>query len=182
MKRILCGVVSILIILGLCACGDDTETAKVQTTESFSIEQYRNDILVSCSSIYNESTPLVNAGKFMYNYCNNLENLGGSGSPDQKAVEKSFTWLAENSEWTRDAVDLAYVDIKNQYKNIILIEPIGREAEMLSEYYSDMFDAYDDLYNLVTDPSGSLDSYVNEYNECITVIKDCYDDITLLAE
>lgn len=185
MKKIIVYILINVLLVSLAACGSpinsQTEaTTAATTTAPFNIEEYREIINTCRTDIYDSSILLSNMGKYEYNFMKALASV--SGTPDDTVAEKAFEWLSENSDATKESVAEDYESIREQYKEIILIEASGKEAEELSDSLEDMYEAYTDLYTLVTEPHNYVSTFSSSYNDYIDTISECNDDLGLFLD
>ncbi len=185
MRRTIISMLVFVLLVSITACSSPTNTPTETTTAAtttvpFNIEEYREIINTCRTDIYDSSILLSNMGKYEYNFMKALASV--SGTPDDTVAEKAFEWLSENSDATKESVAEDYESIREQYKEIILIEASGKEAEELSDGLEDMYEAYTDLYTLVTEPHNYVSTFSSSYNDYIDTISACNEDLGLFLD
>ncbi len=167
-----------LALVMLCACSP-SQVATTPPPElspspaSFDLDAYKASVK-TCSDEINEATIILyNMAKYENNYWQTLGELSDS------MVGSAFDWIAENSEETEDSINATYDSIRAQYKEIVLVEVEGKEAEEIEAAFKGLYDSYVDMYDIVTSPSGSIGDFVDAINENVRNSKDCSDELSL---
>lgn len=177
MKKHLFVIVSALVcalLLFGCAGSNSNQVTNASEKNSepvFDLAEYKKLVSACRKAINDASLPVANVGQYEFTYWKAYQSIGGSSTAPDSMVDSAFESLAEQAAVTRDAVDTDYSDIRQQYKDIILIEIEGREAEEIDAAFRSMYDAYSSMYNLVTSPSGSLLDFGNallDYADALT--------------
>lgn len=186
--RISIFMLAVMLALLLAACGtpSSAQTSKpVEPTPTeapvFDLEEYKTLVSECRVAINDAAIFLANAGKYETNWLKAYASVGGDGGIDDLA-EKAFEWLAENSEATRETVDADYEDIRQQYKNIILMELDGQEAQEIDALFRSMYEAYSSMYSLVTKPSGTASSFASSLVDCINELTKADEDLSLFLD
>lgn len=171
-----------MLLLAGCTNSGDTQTAVPdEPTQSiapaFDLDEYK-ELVSKCRADMNEASIfLSNTGQYEFNYWKAYDSVGG-GTPEG-IVDSAFEWLSEKSEATRETVDADYESIRKQYKEIILIEIEGREAEEIDASFRSMYDAYSSMYNLVTSPSGGASGFGNSLSDHMKSFMEADEDLSL---
>lgn len=146
------------------------------TANTFDLSAYK-DLVADCRAKIKESGILLsNIGQWENNYWKAM------GSLSDDMVGSAFEWLEEQSGENRDTVDSGYSDIRDTYKEIILLEVEGKEAEEIDEAFRGLYDSYSSLYRLVTEPSGSRSDFVDDFNDSINAFTTHDDTLSLFLE
>lgn len=188
MKRVIYAVLSACLALSLmsaCTAGDTVETTIAEpssTAQTITIEEYREAIAKSRSAIWTASIYLSDLGEYEHILWNASISVGSNKGLTNDYIDDAFRWLSENSDGTKASVNGGYSVVRDQYKEIILMEIEGAEATELRETYSAMYEAYTDLYTLVTTPSRSISDFENRFNESVSVIKEADIDLGLFLD
>lgn len=167
---------TIVLVLFLAGCGSPSQSNASPSSTAFDLDTYKA-LVSSCREEINAaSLILANTGSYENTYWKAL------GSLSDDMVDRAFAWLAENSEETRETVDSTYNDIRAAYKEIILNEIEGKEAEEIDSAFRGLYDAYCEMYSLVTQPSGSRESFAQSLSKLIDDIGDYDESLSLFLE
>ena len=71
------------------------------------------------------------------------------------------------------SIEAAYGDICAAYAVLAASDSDEGIADELSENVDDLFNAYNALYLLVTEPSGGIDDFADDFNEYSGAITEC---------
>ena len=149
------------------------------STAQFDITEYKQLVSACADQLSDGAIALSNVVKYEYNYWKSINNLGGTFKPDQ-AVTAAMAWIEENSDYTEDGIKDQHDSIALMYKEIISIDIEGTEAQIIFEHFDELFDAYIGLYNMGMSPSGSLTSFVADYNTYTNVVKSSKEKLDIL--
>lgn len=169
-------LITVLLALFLTGCGDPSQPDSSPSSTAFDLDVYKSLVSDCREEINAASLILANTGAYENNY---WKTLGGL-SDDM--VDRAFTWLSENSAETRETVDSAYNDIRAAYKEIVLNELEGTEAEEIDSAFRGLYDAYCEMYSLVTQPSGSRENFAQSLSKLIDDIGDYDENLSLFLE
>lgn len=151
-----------------------SEIEKSSETEYFDLDKYKSKISKFNTDVYDASILLSNAAKYEKSYWQNLEKLNGNVD-SEKIYQKAVDWLIENAseEYNVTASTLTdnYKTICSGYSEIVELSIESSEVSAINDAYKQLFDNYCNLYMMVTSPSGSIDSFVDNYNNYIDNIK-----------
>lgn len=174
----------VVSLLG-CASSNSGTNSEAPTQEiekeEFDLTAYKALVSACRADINAAGTMVANVGKYENSYWTAMNNVNGRVDSD-KMVESAFSWFSENSDESRETVDAAYESIRQQYKDIALIEIEGKEAEEIDSAFRNMYDAYSSLYSIVTSPSGDRSNFVTSYNEYVGTITDSDEDLALFLD
>ena len=190
-RKVLSLILATLMVLAFTGCGSTTDSAEgtptpeVETTPTpeptptdipFDLDAYKT-LVNACRADINSAHIFVgNVGNYENNYWKTL------GRMSDTMVDSAFEWLAKNSDESRETVDAAYENIRQQYKAIILTEIEGKEAEEIDSAFRNMYDAYSSMYSLVILPSGSRSSFAANLVDYMNIILDCDEDLALFLD
>ncbi len=179
MRKIFFLLTALMLALTSTACSSPTNDGGAQ---SFNLEDYK--VAVSeCRDAINEAGIVVaNVGTYEVNYYSALSSIRGNTANPDGLAEEAFEWLTENADESRETVDEAYNSIRQQYKNIILTEIEGREAEEIDSAFRELYEAYNSMYLLVTNPSGSAYSFATEIQDCMDTMINSDENISLFLD
>ena len=189
MKRVMvCFAMALALVLSACGAvpaeeqsepaGGSVETIEpIEEKEPFDIDVFKAEITESKQLMYNTSILLGNMGKYEYNF---VKALGSMESDSM--LKNAYEWLAEKANFSKEELADAHELIRQQYKEIELIEPEGTEAEKLKESYEALYDAYNALHNTVLSPSGSISSFGAAVSDTLKAFVAADDDLALWVE
>lgn len=174
---------ALLLCLSLTGCGSNTvepeipnAPAEVVVEPVFSIEEFKAAVDQCRVEIYDATVYLSNLATYEHNYLEISENIGGSGD---NMVESAYEWLASESDATQESVAATHENIGQQYKEITLTEFSGKEAELIYATFDAMYQAYDDMYELVNSEHGSAMGFLLEWGESNDIIESSNNDLLL---
>lgn len=184
-------LILLLFVFVVSGCGDQNsssdvpsaEPSSIEETVPFDISEYKKIVSEYNDYVSDNMIALYNMGKYEYNYWNNSEKLGAT--PDSSELSaKAFEWIAENSEneHTEISITSNHDEICNLYATIIKTSTEGSEAEEIENLVKDIYDSYTSLYNLITSPSGNLDSFADMYNTNIQNLQKDTETLSLLLK
>lgn len=184
MKKLYCALIAFVVCsLLFSGCGNTvnqkdfvSDDPTLNSEPMFDLDEYKLLVSVCRTAINDASIYVANTGTYEYNYWKALGKLSDS------MTDSAFEWLSENSDATRETVDADYELIRQQYKDIILTEIEGKEAEEIDAAFRSMYDAYSSMYSLVTSPSGSLSDFASSLNEYINAITSSDESLSLFLD
>lgn len=165
-NRILSILLSVFFVLSLSACGTETSENK-----DISFDEYQNIVRDFNDSVLDASIILSNVGQYEHNYWEALENVDGTIDYD-KMVESAMNWLEEKSDSNAETVETSFNELGNQYSELVKHSFKDNGADEISDNVSQLFSAYNSLYNLVIEPSGNIDDFADQFNEYSSTITD----------
>ena len=156
----------------------DNQTEVATTKKSFDIELYKKSVGILNDSIMETSILVSNMAQYENNYWSNLEKIGGT-IDYKELVDKAYNWLEKKSDTKKEDIEKSYSNICNKFKEVSLQEVSGKEAEELQSSSKELFQAFDSLYDLATNPTGDNSSFVSNYNKYIETIKSTNNNISV---
>lgn len=150
-------------------------------TEPFDLDTYKESVSRCCSSVEESAVHYGNIAQYQNNYWKASENIGGTITTE-KLLEASEEWFSNESGISFDNLNAQYEDLSTQYKKIVMTEVEGKEAEEIEELFRTFFTAYMDLRSLVMSPSGSRDTFVNQYNEHVATFTRAQNELLLFLK
>ncbi|MFQ8760594.1 MAG: hypothetical protein ACLSAF_15370 [Intestinimonas sp.] len=184
MKKMILSVLTASLLL-LSACGGQPSASSPSPSPSepqapaFDLEEYKTAVSEFNTSVMDEAVLLSNIGKYEHNYWKALGSVNGTMDYD-KMVEKAMEWLSGEVEEDASSIEAAYGDICAAYAVLAASDSDEGIADELSENVDDLFNAYNALYLLVTEPSGGIDDFADDFNEYSGAITECNSTITAL--
>lgn len=174
-----------LAVAFLAGCGSEAAPAETPTPEptvtAFDLGAYKEIISACRDDIISENETLEFLASWQSSYWKVIETAGGTLDAD-KMVDSAFEGLQKKMKIKRDAVESAYDRIRQQYKEIVLVEINGKEAEEIDSEFREMYDAYTALYSLVTSPSGSRSSFVTNASKYLDTVSLSSESLNLFLE
>lgn len=173
MKNYIVLLLALILVLGLAACGESTqdETTTASTTEpQITIEDYKSMAWDNLVKIYDSAVVLNQAASYMESYWRAAEKIGGS-TDSATLLEHTMTYIEEQKIGTLEEINTDFKNSADLYKVVCFTEIDSAEADAIKEAFEDFYNAYIGLYNMVTSPSGTRESFLesgNEYAEEIT--------------
>ena len=190
MKKLLLLSVILVFLLSGCASADISgptpEPEPIETTPELTpepeldISEYKAMAAQLSEHIMEISIIVSNMGKYMFNYWDALESVGGTVNYENM-TEYAFEWLEENADMSKDDVLAEHADIKSQYSDFVDVNISGMLAEDIYANMSDLYSTSDALYRLVTEPSGSVDDFLLAFNLHSNSIVNTHDLLTALV-
>lgn len=182
MKKLLALLLALLLMLSVSGCGGaPTPTATPIPEPEFDFESYKGLVLENVKAISAEVVLLGNTGLYQYNYWKALENLGGKFDRED-LVTRGKKWLSENANIREDSIDLNYDAIWFRDRDVRAFQADGVEAEEITKYYAKLLDFYDHLYRLITNPPGSIGTFLRSLDDYFTGAKNYSDMLLVLLE
>ena len=150
---------------------------------AISLDKYKTMVADFNSRVMDESVLLTNAGMFEYNYWKAYSGLSTYDDLDyQSMAESAMEWLSENSDADAESVKAAYDELIAAYATISDANVDGEIPEELPDLVAALFGAYDALYSLVTEPSGSIENFLIQLKGHVDAITDFNENISALIE
>ncbi len=189
MKKTFCIALMLVLVMGLTACGNNSESqgnddnaAVTEAEEEFDLEEYEDQVKIFRDEANSTMLALYNMSNYESNYWNNLLNISGKAPSSDDLSERAFSWLEENSDYTQDSIEESDALIRDYYKDLILTDIEGKEAEELDAAVRDMYDAYTAMYTNVTAASGDLNSFKSATSSAVGSFNKADDTIKLLLD
>ena len=172
MKRFICMILALVLALGLMACGAE---------EAFDLSAYKDAVSSCCAAVDENIINYGNIAQYQNNYWNNMEKFTGTVT-EEKLLAASEEWFTENTSTSFADLDALYQEHTATYKEIILTEIEGQEAEEIDALFRSLFGAYTDLHNMVMSPSCSHSEFIQNYNEYIDAYTSAQSRLELFLE
>lgn len=138
---------------------------------NFDLEAYKSLVSNCRTAISDAGNILTIIGIYEHYYWESYEAASMYNLSSADIVDAVFEWLAENTDETRETVSAAFDSIRQQYRDIILTELKGKEAEEIDKAFRSMYTAYSSMYSLTGSPAGcriSFATMINDYTDTIT--------------
>lgn len=199
MKRLFSLLSACTLVFSLTACGNtgdqpdstspppsksqDLAPAEGGPTESnFDLEAYKALVSSCRMAISDAGNILTMIGIYEYYYWESHETINIYGLSGADIVDAAFEWLAKDTDETRETVSAAYDGIRQQYRDITLIELNGKEAEEINKAFRSMYTAYSSMYSLTGTPAGCRISFATMINDYTDTITKCDTALALLLD
>lgn len=165
MKRILSIIVSFILILSLCSCG-----------EKVNKEDYTSSAKTYVEELNKSSVTISNYGQYIFNYWNNLNKFSGvSAFKKEDAIKRANEFLINESDETRETMDKAHNDIVERYAEFENISTKDEEINDINNHIKDFYEYHCELYSCVTDPTGTISEYGNEMLDLMKKVTNEYE-------
>lgn len=192
-RKITTLLLTTIFILSLAACNAGSATGPGETPQQeteqepeneivFDLDNYKSLVSDCRARINTAGLMLGNAGQYEVNYWKTYSSFSGNSPASDEIAELAFEWLAEQTDENRETVDATYNEIREKYKEIILIELEGKEAEEIDSEFREMYNAYIDLYSLVTLPTGTLSGFSRSLSACLSDILSADEALSLFLD
>lgn len=126
------------------------------------------------------------------NYCSNYwkvridfdNNAPGAKDPATRddIIEAANEWIADKSDETRESMDEAFEEIKQQYSELPSDVPNDENILEMKQKIDDLYNSYINLYEVVTDVSGTVKEYTSNVADCISELNDANNEALELLE
>lgn len=169
----------------LMACGSsvpDSGSAVVNNRSSeFDLETYKDTVRESYNSITstNASTAVAVMATWEMTAWERYQKFMGDDSSIDDLADRALESMEKETELTANDLKEAYDTIRQQYKEISLIEIEGVEAEKISKAYETMYNAYKDMYDAVMNPGNSFMSFAEKVGTAAESFQDANDELVL---
>lgn len=176
--------------LPLSACGSSGSSASgsapaaseaVETVEPFDLDAYKEMVTDGYYSINQLSLYFSALETTELEYMKALNRLGGSIESEDVAQQAEDA-LTEYCDLTYDDLDEINQKIRDQYREISLIEIEGKEAEKISDAYERLYKATENIYSEIKNPSPDLSVFADDTLTYSQNYLDADDDLVLYLE
>lgn len=174
--------------LPLSACGSSGSASSapaspetVEAVEPFDLNAYKEMVTDGYYSINQLSLYFSALETTELEYMKSLSQLGGSIESEDVA-QRAENALTEYCDLTYDDLDEINQKIRDQYREISLIETEGKEAEKISDAYERLYKATEDIYSEIKNPSPDLSVFADDTLTYSQNYLDADDDLVLYLE
>lgn len=176
--------------LPLSACGSSGSSASgsapaaseaVETVEPFDLDAYKEMVTDGYYSINQLSLYFSALETTELEYMKALNRLGGSIESEDVAQQAEDA-LTEYCDLTYDDLDEINQKIRDQYREISLIEIEGKEAEKIGDAYERLYKATEDIYSEIKNPNPDLSVFADDTLTYSQNYLDADDDLVLYLE
>lgn len=181
MKRVLVLLLCFCLFLAGCGSAEPTEPPTTETTEPpLTIEEYAKMVSESADKIESDSLGVGNLIVREIKFLANFNQISGKTEIPDTTLEKSLTWIEENSDYTKESMERTYEENCAAYKGIALVKaPEG--AEKIWELYDSFFTAYMNLHKLALNPSGSIKTFSDNGGEYLKTMSEVKPQLDILV-
>ena len=173
MKRIFAFILVVALFMSLIGCGSKEEP--------FDLSAYKEKVSACCTSVDEHIINYGNIAQYQNNYWNNMEQFTGTVT-EENLLSAAEEWFVEKTSTSFADLDAIYQEHTAAYKEIILMEIEGKEAEEIDAQFRVFFGAYMDLHNMVMSPSCSHSEFIQNYNEYIDAYTSAQSHLALFLE
>jgi hypothetical protein len=172
MKRVI-ALILILCVLGTAGCAEadpDESTIQesivqadtIEETEPFSLDDYKSEAKKYSEALKENADLLFASVEYEINYWKAQEAFSGIFT-SQELVDKSMSWLMGKTGVGREYIEYMHEDVSSMYKNLVLQDVSGKEAEEIDRIVRELFEYYIQLFNLTFSPSENRIKLTEEY-------------------
>ena len=161
-----------------------TPTPGPSMEPTFDLEAYEQQVQEFAVEAETNFIAIANVCVYEKNFWESFQNIGGTNSVPNDISEKGYAWLEENSDHTKDEIDRNTEAIETLYKDLILVEFDGKEAEELDGAVRDMYQGYKKLYDLSNSSASKngMSTFINTYNAAFELFSSAKDTMTLFID
>lgn len=154
---------------GISACSntDKPSNSNSNTTVEMTIDEYKAKVKTSEENLLANYETLKLMAKFEYNTMSAYNRISSTPYNNfENLLAEAYNYCETDSQ----TLQSEYEKICNEYKEIISIKIDDEEASQIKKLYDSMFNTYMQLYNLVTNPTGTTDTFADKTTEYIDAI------------
>ncbi|MDE5985601.1 MAG: hypothetical protein K2H13_10155 [Eubacterium sp.] len=166
---ILAIILVLVTVFGISACSKSDKKTDTNTENSveMTIDEYKIKVKTSEENLLANYETIKRMANFEYNTMNAYDRISSTPySNFDNLLAEAYDYCETDSQ----TLQTEYEKVCNEYKEITLIKIDNEEATQIKELYNSMFDAYMQLYNLATNPTGTTDSFANEAKEYMDTV------------
>ena len=128
MRKILSLLFALVLVFGLFGC-----SGSVDQEAAFDLEVYKSDVKSCVSSVSEAAVAFGNIAQYQNNYWANMNQMG-SYPDSEKLVSAGFEWYEKETGVPFSDLTAQYESHSATYKDILLTEIDGKEAEEIEEF------------------------------------------------
>lgn len=207
MKKIICFILASLIVLSFASCSasrtesptetepSSTESPTVETeiveteiteetvqeTSTFDLEAYKVSTIGFLTLIELNKMYLTNLGEYEVNYLTSLKRISGRSS-DPETCAYAYEWLEKNNYGKRETIEQTHEQIQTSYRDLILTDIEGKQAQEMDRCIRDLYRGYMDLYDVVNSDSIELDDLSEAFKSAKKAMDDAKEELTVLMK
>lgn len=163
MKNFLSIIVSFILILSLCSCG-----------ENFDKTAYLESAKAVNENIYNSTITIANYSNYIATYRNTIDTFNAkapgvkSDFDAEVALQAADKFLENESGETRETMDQLHSTIISDYNNIKDVKTKDKSIVSIGDKMSELYSVYSSLYECTMTPDGTAKEYLSE---CLNYVK-----------
>ena len=182
MKKLIAVLLSVALCVSLSACGkepDQSGTATGPAVESTTVpteaaqqidaEVFKGGIRSSAKSMSFFSEIYIVVLEYQSSYWETTERMLLDKSPED--IAKKGIEALEDAGISFDDIKEVHETYSETYKAVVLTDVYSNELREIKNAYIAYFDAYLDMYNLMTSPTGDCASFASSVSECVKTYK-----------
>ena len=149
-KKLIVVVLAAVMCLNFSGCG-----------KKFDLAAYKTLVSDCQKKMESNTIELVNMVNYEINYMQAAGRLG-SGLTASQITEQANKWIEEKAGVTPEKLNSEYNDISEKYKKITATGVSGQEAKQINDAFLKVYDSYNDLHYLATQPNTSASDFANK--------------------
>lgn len=170
----------------LSACGTSdadvgSSVAAVNTSSEFDLDGYKKTVRESYDSIVstNATTAVAVMISWEWDVWEQYRKYMGDDASMDDLADRALESMEEQTDITADDLKEAYNTVRQQYKEIALMDIEGTEAEKISEAYDTLYNAYMDMYDAAMNPGSSFMGFAEKAGVASENFQDAQDQLML---
>jgi predicted small lipoprotein YifL len=191
-RKILSFVLVIALLFSLAACGSNAPAAvepesvpvesTTETEPPFDIEECKQKYNIKISNWLSQIEAEAEFLSSIADYQIALWEANAQFSRDvsgEDLADSTWEMLSEKG-WKKGDLEAKYKRVVDRYKEILAIDSGDFDSSDILEEVDECMDAYIKLYNMVTEPSGTYESFIEEKDSCLKTIGNCKSKLEIL--
>ena len=158
-KKIILIVLALAVVFSCAACGSTKKDPA----------EYHKTADAFCTDVSNAAETLSIMAQYQLKYLEAMKAVSGKAKAED-LIEGGYKQLEKHASLSPDDIKKTYDDICSKYRDLLAFEPEGQVEKEIEVKIKELFEAFNSLYNLVTSPPTSYNSYANPFIEAGSTI------------
>lgn len=172
MKKLMCLFLSLVLTLGLSACG-----------EKIDVDAHCAAVENVCAEIDESSVLFAGYGSYIMSYWQALNKIAGVSSFEaEDAIESANEWILENSGKTREEMDATYSEICSKAEELLSVETKNETVLEVNNILEQYYKEYCAFHSIVTNPDGTVKQYVTALRDHTVALTELNENLTNLLK
>lgn len=151
-KKLVLIILALSVIFSCSACGSSKKDPA----------EYHKAADAFCEDVSAAAEILNIMAQYQLNYLDAIKKVSGNAKAED-LLEGGYKQLEKHASLSPDDIKKDYDDICNKYRDLLAFEPEGQVEKEIEEKIKELFEAFNALYNLVTTPPTSYNSYAKPF-------------------